>query len=97
MTVDITPLQTPSTPVPSQKTDGVDERIMEKAREFEAVFVAQMLNYTGMGKALSKDSGFGGDAFSSMMLEQYARKIVDNGGFGLAEKIYGQLRNQQGE
>ncbi len=69
---------------------------MEKAREFETVFVAQMLKYSGMDKAISQESGFGGDAFSGMMLEQYARGIVDNGGFGLAEKIYGQLREQQG-
>ena len=78
-----------------QKAPDVDERIMEKAREFEAVFVAQMLKDSGMGKALSKDSGFGGDAFSSLLLEQYAGKIVENGGFGLANKIYDQLRAQE--
>lgn len=74
---------------------AVDERIMEKAREFEAVFVAQMLNYSGMGKALSSNAGFGGDAFSSMLLEQYAGKIVANGGFGLADRIYEQLRERE--
>ena len=80
----------------SAPVEEVDERIMEKAREFETVFVAQMLKYSGMEKAISQESGFGGDAFSGMMLEQYARNIIDNGGFGLAEKIYSQLREQQG-
>ena len=92
----ILPTQTPSTTAPSKNNEGVDERIMEKAREFETVFVAQMLKYSGMDKAISQESGFGGDAFSGMMLEQYARNIVDTGGFGLAEKIYNQLRAQQG-
>ncbi len=92
-------LSTQSTPpnaTPSS-VEEIDERIMEKAREFETVFVAQMLKHSGMDKAISQESGFGGDAFSGMMLEQYARNIIDNGGFGLAEKIYDQLRVQQGQ
>lgn len=92
-------LSTQSTPpnaTPSS-VEEIDERIMEKAREFETVFVAQMLKHSGMDKAISQESGFGGDAFSGMMLEQYARNIIDNGGFGLAEKIYDQLREQQGQ
>lgn len=76
------------------KTSEIDQRVMTKAREFEAVFVAQMLKHSGMGKALSSDSGHGGEAFSSMLLEQYAERIVENGGFGLADKIYEQLRKQ---
>jgi len=92
----ILPTQAPSMTPPSNNNEGVDERIMEKAREFETVFVAQMLKYSGMDKAISQESGFGGDAFSGMMLEQYAHNIVDKGGFGLAEKIYDQLRAQQG-
>lgn len=91
-------LQTQSQPPNANPSasEEVDERIMEKAREFETVFVAQMLKYSGMDKAISQESGFGGDAFSGMMLEQYARNIIDNGGFGLAEQIYSQLREQQG-
>lgn len=96
MSADITPLQTSLSTPPAQQTESVDPRMMEKAREFEAVFIAQMLKFSGMDKAISQNSGFGGDAFSGMMLEQYARNIVDNGGFGLAERIYAQLRDQQG-
>ncbi len=73
----------------------VDQRAMEKAREFEAVFVAQMLNFSGLDDALKGDSGFGGDAFSSMLLEQYAQKIVEKGGFGLADRIYDQLKDME--
>jgi len=94
MALEIPPLQMSSTPPSPKAVPEIDERIMEKAREFEAVFVAQMLKYSGMGDALSSNSGFGGDAFSSMLLEQYAGKIVENGGFGLAERIYDQLRER---
>lgn len=82
-------------PADAKPAKPVDERAMKKAREFEAVFVAQMLKYSGMGKALSSNSGFGGDAFSSMLLEQYAQKIVEKGGFGLADHIYEQLRERE--
>ncbi len=93
--IEFTPQQVSPESGSLQKAPDIDERIMEKAREFEAVFVAQMLKDSGMGKALSQDSGFGGDAFSSILLEQYAGKIVENGGFGLADKIYAQLRSQE--
>ncbi len=95
MSTDIAPLQSLTSTASAQKKESIDPRTMEKAREFETVFVAQMLKFSGMDKAISQNSGFGGDAFSSMMLEQYARKIVDNGGFGLADHIYAQLRDQQ--
>ena len=96
MTIEI-PLQSAiAKPVAPQEGQRVDERVMDKAREFEAVFIAQMLKYSGMGDALSKDAGFGGDAYSSMLLEQYAGKIVENAGFGLAERIYDQLKDREG-
>ncbi len=72
-----------------------DDTILEQAKEFEAVFVAQMLKHSGFEKALSADSGFGGENYASLLLNQYAAKIVDNGGFGLAEKIYEQLKAKE--
>lgn len=72
-----------------------DERLLKQAQEFEAVFVAQMLKYGGFADALSQNSGFGGEAFSSLLLEAYAENIVERGGFGIAEKIYQQLQNHQ--
>ena len=80
-------------PAPAEKR----AEIMERAREFEAVFVGQMLKYSGLEKAISSQSGgFGGEAYSSLLLEQYAGKIVEAGGFGLAEHIYEQLLDKEG-
>lgn len=73
----------------------VDAELIEKAREFESVFAAQMLSYSGLDKALSAESGFGGEAFSSLLVERFADQLVERGGFGLTEKIYEQLRERQ--
>ena len=69
-----------------------DAQLREQAREFEAVFVSQMLKHAGLTEALSgSESKFGGEAFSNMLTEQYANELVEDGGFGLAEEIYQQL------
>lgn len=79
-------------------TDSAESRdaaLKEKAREFESVFVAQMLSHSGLAEALSSDSGFGGEAFSSLLVERFADQLVERGGFGLTEKIYEQLREKE--
>ncbi len=86
-------------PTAKPTASSIPERkaqILEQAREFESVFIAQMLKYSGLEKAISSQGGFGGEAYSSLLLEQYAGKIVDNGGFGLAENIYEQLLKKEG-
>jgi Rod binding domain-containing protein len=72
----------------------IDADLMATARAFESVFVAQMLAHSGLGKALSAEGGFGGEAFSTLLVEQYAERLVQKGGFGLAEKVYEQLRDK---
>lgn len=71
-----------------------DEALRESAKAFEAAFLAQMLTHSGLAKSLSANGGFGGEAFSTLLVEQYAAQIVEQGGFGLAEKIYEQLRDK---
>lgn len=93
MTDAIAPLNAPA-PAASGRTPGAarDEEMVRNAKAFEAVFVAQMLQHSGLSETLSSNGGFGGEAFSSLLVEQYAEKLVDKGGFGLAEKIYEQLQ-----
>lgn len=81
---------------PRQPSDARDEKLRAVARDFEATFIAQMLNYAGFGKSVTSDAGFGGEAFSSLLVEQYARQIADRGGFGLADSIYQQLKQREG-
>jgi len=54
-----------------------------------------MLKHTGLDKALAGDSGIGGEAFSSMLVQTYADELSKNGGFGLADQIYRQLKDHQ--
>ncbi|MEM8935812.1 MAG: rod-binding protein [Pseudomonadota bacterium] len=69
-----------------------DLMLKEKAKEFEAAFIAEMLKNSGLSDAVSTQSGFGGEAFSSFLVQSYADQLAEDGGFGLADKIYEQLR-----
>ncbi|MEE2690774.1 MAG: rod-binding protein [Pseudomonadota bacterium] len=93
MTNAIAPVKAPA-PLEPRRPAGAerDAEMMRNAKAFEATFVAQMLQHSGLTEALSSNGGFGGEAFSSLLVEQYAEKLVDKGGFGLAEKIYEQLQ-----
>jgi flagellar protein FlgJ len=71
-----------------------DEELRKTAKAFESVFVAQMLSYGGLTEALGANAGFGGEAFSGLLVEQYADQLVERGGFGIADKIYDQLRER---
>lgn len=72
----------------SRAQDNPDtEKAREAAAEFEAVFVAEMLSHAGFEKALASEAGFGGEAMSGLLLEAYAERIVERGGFGLADAI----------
>jgi len=94
--VNIEALTAPLTQPTADARTEKQTKILDRAREFESVFVAQMLKYSGLEKAISGQGGFGGEAYSGLLLEQYANKIVQNGGFGLTEHIYEQLLEREG-
>jgi Rod binding domain-containing protein len=59
------------------------------AREFEAVFISQMLQH--MYASVPTDGPFGGghseQVYRSMMVEEYGKSISESGGIGIAENI----------
>ncbi|MFO1209787.1 MAG: rod-binding protein [Amaricoccus sp.] len=73
--------------------DRDDIRTREAARNFEATFLAEMLQYTGLN---ATPQGFGGgageDAFGSLLTEQYAQLLAERGGIGLAERVFDILK-----
>ncbi len=71
-----------------------DAALRKKAAEFESIFITEMLSHAGFDKALSENSGHGGEAFSRMLVESYAEQLSDKGGFGLADQIYRQLKGE---
>lgn len=73
------------------------QKIKAQAKEFESVFIAQMLN--SMTSSLSDKTGFdGGHAeqqWRTIQNEYTAKAIVAKGGIGLASQIAGQLLKVQ--
>lgn len=77
-----------------ENSEERDAQLREKAQEFESIFIAEMLSHAGFDKALSENAGFGGEAFSRMLVESYAEQLSEKGGFGLADRIYRQLKGE---
>lgn len=73
------------------------KKVEETANEFEAVFVTEMMK--PMFEGLETDGTFGGgkgeEIFRGMMLEQYGKQVVKNGGFGIADHVKEQLLRLQ--
>lgn len=69
------------------------EVLKERATEFEAVFLGEMLK--PMWEGLSTDSTFGGgqaeEIFRSMMLDEYATQIANQGGVGIGDAVLKEL------
>jgi len=67
------------------------------AKQFESVMVSQMLG--SMFEGISTDGPFGGGEgeamFRSLMLDEYGKQIVNQGGFGLSDAITKSLLKHQ--
>ena len=79
---------------PAVGREGQSEADLRKvASSFEAAFLAEMLQHTGLNAMPATfGGGAGEEAFSSMLTEQYAGLLSDRGGIGLAERIFEVLK-----
>lgn len=72
-------------------------RAQKAGKDFEGVFVSQMLGQ--MFSGLSTDGPFGGGQgeamFRSLMLDEYGKQISAQGGIGLASTVTAQLLKHQ--
>ena len=67
------------------------------ATEFEAVFLAQMLDHAGVGKTPEAfGGGAGEEAFRGHLIDEQARLMADRGGIGLAETIFRAMARREG-
>ncbi len=58
------------------------------AREFEAVFLAEMLRHAGLGAARESFGGGAGEAqFAPLLARAQADAMAEAGGLGLADRI----------
>lgn len=78
-------------------TEEVREKMMrEAAKDFEAVFLTEMLKHAGLGEAReSFGGGAGEEAFSGILAAEQAKVMVDAGGIGLADRIFEVLMQRE--
>lgn len=69
--------------------DGGDDQMTEAAHEYESVFIAEMLRHSF--DTVPTDGPFHGgqgeNIARSMLIDQYAKNIVQSGGIGLSDHI----------
>jgi peptidoglycan hydrolase FlgJ len=85
----------PLTTAPQAPTDRA--RLRQAAKQFEAIFVRQMLGAARAAKLGGENPLFGSqamDSFNAMADERYAQIAADSGAFGLAKSIETQLAAQ---
>jgi Rod binding domain-containing protein len=74
-----------------------DAAMNKAASEFESVFITEFLG--SMFSGIQTDGPFGGgqgeEMFRSLMLDQYAKNITANGGFGIASQVKAQMLKMQ--
>jgi flagellar protein FlgJ len=93
-------LKTKAKNIPAaSKEKAVDKnsKLYEVCREFEAIFIKQMLNV--MRKTVVKNElfhgGFVEEIFEDMLYDDYAKKMAHNGHFGLSDMLYKQLNKDE--
>ena len=75
----------------------VEKQAYNKAKEFESVFLAIIIEQMSTGT--EPDAPFGGGSaekvYKSMMSQQYAKSISQSGGIGIADQVYAEILKAQ--
>ena len=82
-----------STLNPPANKSADDKKLKQACLDFSAIFVKQMLD--SMRKTVEKSGLTGGgsaeEIFEDMLYDEYAKKIVSNANFGIADLMFSQL------
>ena len=74
------------------------KRLIAAAQQFEATFLAQMLEAAGAAKpANTFGGGIGESQFASFLLDEQAQRMSQRGGIGIAEIIIRHYAPESGE
>lgn len=69
------------------------QQTAQTAQEFEAMFLAQLLQ--PMFKGIDAQTAFGGgpgaDVYKEMMVKEYGKILAQSGGVGIAEKVQAEM------
>jgi peptidoglycan hydrolase FlgJ len=85
-------------PLASAPRPTFDEAKADKAsKEYETVFVSQFLGsmFSGLATVGVTGGGQGEEMFRSLMVDQYAKGIEGQGGFGIAAQMKAELLKHQ--
>lgn len=82
----------PSSEAATAQTTGDETSMKQVAQNFEAAFIAQMLTHSGLADAMTSGEGKMASAFGSFYIEELATQMAGDGGLGLADSIYSQLK-----
>ena len=78
-------------------SDAESIKLKEACRDFEALFIKQMLDT--MRKTVNKsgllDGGMAEDVFEDMLYDEYSKSMADTGSFGIAKLMYSELSGQR--
>lgn len=75
------------------EADQRDARLFAAAQQLETGFLTEMLRAAGVGAARSSfGGGAGEEQFSSFLLEEQAREMVQAGGLGLAQSLFDAMK-----
>ncbi len=82
----------------ASRVKGMDKtQIRETAENFEAMVMNQFLShmFTDLDPNTPMGGGKGEEIFQSLMVDEYAKGIVRNGGVGIADMVEQQLLQYQ--
>ena len=67
------------------------------AKDFEAVFISQMLQpmFQDLGAETPFGGGHGEDVWRSLQVQEYGKAITDAGGIGIADKVMREMIQMQ--
>ena len=89
----------PPTPLPqpaSQPASDTDRKLMEVSKQFEGIFVNQMVS--AMRKTVVRQGivpeSHAERVYQSMLDQEHAQKITESGEMGLAALVYQHLKTQ---
>jgi hypothetical protein len=72
-----------------------DAALRRAAQEIEAAFLAEMLKHAGLGEAREAFGGGAGETqFASLLRDEQASALAAQGGIGLAERLFEQLKGR---
>ena len=74
---------------PLNMPTGAPDKTAEAAKQFEGVFLSEMMSH--MFESVKTDTEFGGgqgeDMFKSLLVNEYGKQMANAGGIGIADQL----------